>query len=344
MNGSDHADTAPPTVRRSPPHPGGRSRVLPGIRAPAGKGVQVSDSSAPSSDSRRPVPAADVACALLFPGQGSQSPGMRDRVAQRCPELLERCDELVGEDPFARVEESTRFQQPAIFCASIAGWRELAGDVTPGSAAGHSLGELAALAAAGVLSVERALELVVLRGRLMAEADDRGSMIALVGADAAEAAHVAEAAGLTVANDNAPGQLVLAGDRANFDRAEAVAGELGKRAIRLPVAGAFHSPSMAPAVAPFRAALDAVELGEPRFTVFSCASAQPFVDVREELAQALIRPVRWRETFTALHEAGATRFIEVGPGKVLARLAKRIVPGAKVETPADAPAASAVHA
>ena len=270
---------------------------------------------------------------LLFPGQGSQTDGMRDLVAQRCPALLERCVELVGEDPFARVEESTRFQQPAIFCASIAGWDAL--NLHPSAAAGHSLGELAALAAAGVLSVDDALELVVLRGRLMAEADDRGSMLALVGADDAEARRVAEAAGLTVANDNAPGQIVLAGDRASFDRAEEVAGELGKRTIRLPVAGAFHSPAMAPAVAPFRAALDEVELREPRFTVFSCASAAPFADVRDELARALIRPVRWRETFTALHEAGATRFIEVGPGKVLARLAKRIVSGTKVETPAE---------
>jgi [acyl-carrier-protein] S-malonyltransferase len=277
---------------------------------------------------------------VLFPGQGSQTPEMRDLVAQRTPELLERCVELVGEDPFARVEESTRFQQPAIFCASIAGWQGLSGDVQPGAAAGHSLGELAALAAAGVLSVDDALELVVLRGRLMAEADDRGSMIALVGADEAEAAKVAESAGLTVANDNAPGQIVLAGDRESFDRAEEVASELGKRTIRLPVAGAFHSPSMAPAVAPFRAALDEVELGEPHFTVFSCASAQPFSDVRDELARALIRPVRWRETFAALHDAGGERFIEVGPGKVLARLAKRIVPGTKVETPA----AEEVHA
>jgi [acyl-carrier-protein] S-malonyltransferase len=281
-----------------------------------------------------------VTAALLFPGQGSQTPDMRDLVARRCPDLLERCLELVGEDPFARVDESTRFQQPAIFCASIAGWRELPGDVQPGAAAGHSLGELAALAAAGVLSVDDALELVVLRGRLMADADDRGSMIALVGADEDEARQVAEAAGLTVANDNAPGQIVLAGERDSFERAEEVAGGLGKRTIRLPVAGAFHSPSMAPAVAPFRAALDEVELGEPRFTVFSCASARPFADVRDELARALIRPVRWRATFTALHEAGATRFVEVGPGKVLARLAKRIVPGTKVETPAE----GAVHA
>ena len=280
---------------------------------------------------------------LLFPGQGSQTDDMRDLVAERCPELLERVTELVGEDPFPRVDESTRFQQPAIFCASIAGWRALPDDIAPGAAAGHSLGELAALAAAGVLTVDDALELVVLRGRLMAEADDRGSMIALVGADAAEAARIAEAAQLTVANDNAPGQIVLAGDRARFDRAEEVAGELGKRAIRLPVAGAFHSPSMAPAVAPFRAALDEVELAEPRFTVFSCASAMPFEDVRDELARALIRPVRWRETFTALHNAGATRFIEVGPGKVLARLAKRIVPGTKVETPAENDSAPATE-
>jgi [acyl-carrier-protein] S-malonyltransferase len=286
-----------------------------------------------ASDTRKLASSDDVTTALLFPGQGSQTPDMRDHVAQRCPDLLDRCIELVGEDPFARVEESTRFQQPAIFCASIAGWRELPEDVKPGAAAGHSLGELAALAAAGVFGVDDALELVALRGRLMAEADDRGSMIALVGADEAEAAEVAEAAGLTVANDNAPGQIVLAGDRDSFDRAEEVAGELGKRAIRLPVAGAFHSPSMAPAVAPFRAALDDVELGEPRFTVFSCASAEPFADVRDELARALIRPVRWRETFTALHDAGAKRFVEVGPGQVLARLAKRIVPGTKVETP-----------
>ena len=295
----------------------------------------MSDFTASPSGPRNPGPAADVSCALLFPGQGSQTPEMRHFVARRCPELLTRCTELVGEDPFARVEESTRFQQPAIFCASIAGWRGLPDEVEPGAAAGHSLGELAALAAAGVLTVDDALELVVLRGRLMAEADDRGSMIALVGADEAEATTVAEAANLIVANDNAPGQVVLAGDRDNFDRAEEVAGELGKRAIRLPVAGAFHSPSMAPAVAPFRAALDDVELGEPRFKVFSCASAQPFTDVRDELAGALIRPVRWRETFSALHDAGATRFIEVGPGKVLARLAKRIVPGTKVETPPD---------
>ena len=103
--------------------------------------------------------------------------------------------------------------------------------------------------------------------------------------------------------------------------------------IRLDVAGAFHSPFMEPFVAPFRAALDEVEIGESSFTVYSCASAAPFTDVREELANALIRPVRWRETVIAMHEAGAPSFVEVGPGKVLARMGKRILKGVPFETP-----------
>jgi malonyl CoA-acyl carrier protein transacylase len=279
--------------------------------------------------------------AILFPGQGSLTPDAAEHARSSWPELVDHAAELVGEDPFDRASDSTRFAQPAIFVSSMAAWRERDDDLDDVCAmAGHSLGELSALAAAGALPVDDALELVVLRGRLMAEADDRGSMLALVGADDAEAREIAEAAGITVANDNAPGQIVLAGDRDRLDEAEKLAGERGKRAIRLPVAGAFHSPSMAPAVAPFREALEEVELGEPRFTVYSCASARPFADVRGELAQALIRPVRWRETFSALHAAGAERFVEVGPGKVLARLAKRIVAGTKVETPSE----EAIHA
>jgi [acyl-carrier-protein] S-malonyltransferase len=270
--------------------------------------------------------------AVLFPGQGSQAPGMRDLVARYTPELLDRCLELVGEDPFARVEESTRFAQPAIFCASWAGWTALGVDTPATASAGHSLGEVGALAAAGVFDGETALELVVLRGRLMAEADDSGSMLALLGGEPADAHAIADAAGVTVANDNAVGQVVLSADRDKLARAEEVALERGVRARPLDVAAAFHSPAMAPAVAPFRAALDAVELREPRFPVYSCASAQPFTDIREELAQALTRPVRWRETFTALHAAGNERFIEVGPGRVLAKLARRIVRGVTVES------------
>jgi len=275
-------------------------------------------------------PAAPVA---LFPGQGSQTPDMRDLVAERAPELLERCIALVGEDPFPRAGESTRFQQPAIFCASLAGWDALGLD--PAAAAGHSLGELAALAAAGVLERDDALRLVVLRGKLMAEADDSGSMLALVGASQEEGEAFAAQAGITVANDNAPGQVVLSGPREKLAVAEQAARERGRRSIALDVAGAFHSPSMEPAVEPFRAALDETELHDGAFTVFSCASTKPFEDVRAELAAALTKPVRWRETVLALHEAGGRRFVEVGPGKVLARLGKRILPDCPVETPAE---------
>jgi [acyl-carrier-protein] S-malonyltransferase len=272
--------------------------------------------------------------AILFPGQGSHTPGMRDLVADRAPELLDRCCELVGEDPFARVEESTRFAQPAIFCASLAGWDAL--DLQPGAAAGHSLGELAALTAAGVLNRDDALALVVTRGRLMGEAADGGSMLALIGGTIEDADAIAAEAGITVANDNAPGQVVLSGPRDGLERAEEAARARGRRVLPVAVAAAFHSPAMEPAVAPFRAALDAVEVREPAFPVFSCATAAPFVDVRAELASALTRPVRWRETMLALHAAGATRFVEPGPGKVLARMGKRILPDCPVETPAEA--------
>ena len=271
--------------------------------------------------------------ALLFPGQGSQTPDMRDDVARELPDLLDRCIELVGEDPFARVDESTRFAQPAIFCASMAGWHKSDGE--PSMAAGHSLGELGALTAAGVLGTDDALELVVLRGKLMAEADDSGSMLALLGGTIEDAEAIAGQAGVTVANDNAPGQVVLSGSVEDLDKTEAIANERQTRVIRLDVAGAFHSPAMAPAAEPFRAALDKVEIHDAAFPVYSCASAAPFTDVRAELAAALTSPVRWRETMLAMHADGAQRFVEVGPGKVLARLGKRILPDCKVETPAE---------
>ncbi|HEX6022082.1 MAG TPA: ACP S-malonyltransferase [Solirubrobacter sp.] len=257
---------------------------------------------------------------------------MRDLVAQRAPELLDKVTELVGEDPFARVEENTRFAQPAIFCASIVGWDALG--LHPSAAAGHSLGELAALTAAGVLKRDDALELVVLRGRLMGEARN-GSMLALVGATLEDAREIAAAGGVTVANDNAPGQVVLSGELDALDQTEQIAADRGTRVIRLDVAGAFHSPLMEPAVQPFRDALDGVEISDGDFPVYSCASAAPFKDVRDELANALTRPVRWRETVIAMHEAGAPSFVEVGPGKVLARMGKRILKGVPFETPAE---------
>ena len=270
--------------------------------------------------------------AALFPGQGSQTPDMRALVAQRAPELLDAVTELVGEDPFARVEEDTRFAQPAIFCASLVGWDALG--LTPRAAAGHSLGELAALVAAGALDRDDALRLVVLRGRLMGEARN-GSMLALVGADLDTAREIAQAGGVTVANDNAPGQVVLSGALDALDATEQEASDRKVRVIRLNVAGAFHSPLMEHAAAPFRAALDETAIHAPKFPVFSCAAAAPFTDIREELANAICRPVRWRETVIALHDAGAPSFVEIGPGKVLTKMGKRILKGVTFQSAED---------
>jgi [acyl-carrier-protein] S-malonyltransferase len=277
--------------------------------------------------------ARDGQLAVLFPGQGSQTDGMRELVERLRPDLLELAAQTVGEDPFERVDDGTRFAQPAIFCASLAGWDALDLDAVAG--AGHSLGELAALAAAGVIERDDALRLVVLRGELMADADKVGTMLALIGATEDETRAIAEAAEVTVANDNAPGQVILSGPRDKLAEAEEAAREYGRRVLPLDVAGAFHSPSMEPAVAPFRAALDETELHEGAFTVFSSATTEPFTDVRAELTGVLTRPVRWRETVLAMHAAGGRRFVEVGPGKVLARLGKRILPDCKVETPAE---------
>lgn len=264
--------------------------------------------------------------AILFPGQGSQTPEMRETVAELRPELLSLADEIVGEDPFVRADEGTRFAQPAIFCASLAGWEALGrpdGDMM----AGHSLGELAALVAAGCLDERDGLELVALRGKLMQESGEQagdGGMVAVLGNGAADhALELAEAHGLAVANDNSPQQVVLSGDRGAFAGVMAAAKELGLRPMELPVTGAFHSPMMAAAVPEFEAALERIEISSPRVTVLSAVTARPFDDVRNQLAQALTMPVRWRETLLAMRERGAERFVEVGPGRVLTGLVKR---------------------
>jgi [acyl-carrier-protein] S-malonyltransferase len=269
--------------------------------------------------------------AYLFPGQGSQTPHMRDTVAALRPDLLALVTEAVGEDPFPRVDDGTRFAQPAIFCASLAGWHQLRSAdpelERPAWTAGHSLGELGALVAAGVLDERDGVRLVALRGRLMQEAGETagdGGMIALLGAGAAERAHeVADPHGLAIANDNSPQQVVLSGLRSALPDAEATAKELGIRAMILPVTGAFHSPLMASAVEPFRAALAETEIHTTDTRVVSAVTAQPFDDVRARLVDALTGPVRWREVMLELQRSGINRFVEVGPGKVLTGLAKR---------------------
>src|SRR4051812_16917326 len=264
--------------------------------------------------------------ALLFPGQGSHSAGMRDDVERARPDLLELVLDVVGDDPFELAEESTRFAQPAIFCTSVAALPANLDSV--GWMAGHSLGEFAALVAAGSLAAEDGVRLVALRGLLMDEpAGGGGTMLAVIGADASEmAGEIAFESGSFVANRNAPDQVVLAGLRSATRTAARAAKSRGLRAIQLPVRGAFHSPLMASAKAPFAAALTEVEFMPPRIPVVSSITTEPFDDVRLRLAEALTQPVRWGETLEALAARGARRFVEVGPGNVLTGLVRRTLP------------------
>jgi [acyl-carrier-protein] S-malonyltransferase len=265
--------------------------------------------------------------AVLFPGQGSLTEAASDHARAAWPELVERACEQAGDDVFARAGESTRFAQPAIFVASMASWRERADEIgSVGAMAGHSLGELSALAAAGALRVGDALVLVVLRGRLMAEAADAnpgGGMVALLGATPERAAELARTHGVEVANDNAPGQVVLSGRREAREQVIAAARREGIKTMELDVTGAFHSADVRPAELPFLRALEDVATSEPRVPVISGYTARPFADIAVELSRALVSPVRWRETMRALVGLGATRFVDIGPGQVLTRLVKR---------------------
>jgi len=278
---------------------------------------------------------------LLFPGQGSQAPDMAETVGRLRPDLVDLAAEAVGEDPFPRVEESTRFAQPAIYCAALAGLERL-GRPQADLYAGHSLGEITALAAAGALSDEDGLRLVTERGRLMdaAAAETEGGMLAISsGRD--EVAPIAERHGLAVANDNAPAQVVLSGPLTGIEEAEAEAREQKLRTKRLPVAGAFHSPLMAEKVEPLLSFLRELDLREPSAPVFSCVTAAPFDDVPKRLSQALVEPVRWVEVLNALHDAGGRRFTETGPGKVLSGLVRRTLDDVEVATPKPSEAANA---
>jgi [acyl-carrier-protein] S-malonyltransferase len=290
-----------------------------------------------SRDHGRCMRIAANATVVMFPGQGVCLDGAREAVRDTCGELYERCCALLGDDPFERAGESTRFAQSAIFLASIAGWHALEGE-TPLALSGHSLGELSALAAAQALTLEDALALVLLRGSLMADAAERdgdGGMLALLKGTPAHARELAVAHGVVIANDNAPGQVVLSGSREALALAARDAREQGMRAMLLDVAGAFHSPAMAMACGPLLSALRAVTISEPRIPVFSSMTAAPFVDIPRELAEALVRPVSWRATMTALAELGAGRYVDVGPDRVLARLVARNLPGIEGEAVED---------
>ena len=310
--------------------------------------------------------------AFIFPGQGSQAVGMGKALAEAFPQaraVFDEVDDALGQKLSALMFEGpadeltlTANAQPALMAASLAGVRvleaerglDLARDVR--CVAGHSLGEYAALAAAGSLTVADAARLLRIRGDAMqrAVAPGAGAMAALIGTDLETAkAIAAEAAGeeaCDVANDNGGGQVVLSGHRAAVERAVAGAQARGiKRAVLLNVSAPFHCRLMAPAAEAMRAALAEVALRAPSVPLYANVTAAPESDpdaIRRNLVAQVTGTVRWRESVAAMAEAGVDRFYEVGSGKVLSGLVKRIADGATgtaIGTPDDVAAFKAAR-
>ncbi|MBI4494272.1 MAG: ACP S-malonyltransferase [Chloroflexi bacterium] len=303
--------------------------------------------------------------ALLFPGQASQQVGMGVELAALSPraEAVLRTAEQVTSLPLRQLcasgplEELTRttVAQPAVVATSVMAWLALeerlperALDRLVGCCAGHSVGEYAALVAAGALEAEHALDLVHHRARLMAEACAAvdGTMAAVLGLEASALVPLCTQASaetgqsVEVANLNAPDQVVLSGARPAVEAACRLARAAGaRRALALNVAGPFHSRSMRPAGEAFAALVAAADLRVPRFPIVLNQTARPTTDVaeiRRELVEQTWSPVRWADSLQAMAAQGSTRFVELGPGKALAGLARRTVAGAAVFNVQDA--------
>ena len=290
---------------------------------------------------------------LLFPGQGSQKPGMGKDLAEAFPEaraVFEQADQTLGA-PLSRLcfegpaDELTLTHnaQPALLAHGAAVWaiaREQIGQQVRASA-GHSLGEFTAYFAAGSLPLAGALRVVRRRGELMYESGVRqpGAMAAILGDLQAPIESVCEAAtreaGLVVpANYNAPGQIVISGEVAGVERAMALAKDAGaKRAMRLNVSGAFHSPLMQSAETGLTEALAATEMRDPRFPVYANVDGGPVTTAatgREKLVRQLTSPVRWIEEVQRLaRDFPDALFVEMGPGTVLVGLVRKIAPTVK---------------
>lgn len=291
---------------------------------------------------------------LLFPGQGSQAPGMARDLAEAYPaarEALAAADDALGR-PLSRLmfdgpdAELTRTDnaQPALLAHGAAAWAVLQ-DALGGrvrAAAGHSLGEFTAYHAAGALTLAAAVRLVRRRGELMYESGEQrpGAMAALLGDPSRPVEEICAEASLqggTVvpANYNSPGQVVISGEVAGVERAMALAKEAGvKRAVRLNVSGAFHSPLMEVALPGLERALDEAALSDPAFPVFANVTAgavSTAADARELLARQLTAPVRWSALVHALAaEYPDAVYLELGPGAVLAGLVKKTAPSLRV--------------
>ena len=298
--------------------------------------------------------------AVLFPGQGSQFVGMADPWLAHPAggAVLEEASAALGRDiaTGCRDEEAlrtTEFVQPALLACDLAAFRMLRAEGLREmvGVAGHSLGEFAALVAADAIALPDALELVATRGRAMQAAGEArpGAMSALLGQDAGAAeALCAEVRGddvLVIANENSPAQSVASGDVAAIERLETLAKDRKVRAVRLPVAGAFHSELMRPAAAPVLEILEQIDVRPPSVPVAENVTGELVTDadrLRELVAVQVVSPVRWETGVRNLVAAGATRFLEAGVGDVLTKLMKRIDPGPEaraVASPEDARAA-----
>lgn len=291
-----------------------------------------------------------VRYAVLFPGQGSQHVGMGAELFDARPDLLIGvADRVLGwslrevclSGP-PEVLTATDRAQPALYCLAYALWLELAERVghPPVAAAGHSLGEYTALAAAGAFSFESGLSLVAARAGAMAEAvrQPPSGMVAILGVGDAKAEEVAaerraEGGRLWVANLNAPGQVVLGGAVDDIDWLVGKGRSLGlRRVVKLDVAGAFHSPLMAPAVPRLSAALERIDMERPAFPVWANVTAAQFDtgDAHRLLGRQVVSPVLFGASLRAMREAGVEAFVHVGPGDVTAGLARRAVRGCRV--------------
>ncbi len=274
--------------------------------------------------------------AFIFPGQGSQFPGMAKDLYPAHKELFEKANEILGfhitdimfgED--ADALKATKVTQPAIFIHSTI----LAMDQAqkPDMVAGHSLGEFSALVAAGALDWEDGLKLVAIRAQAMQKCCEKvpGTMAAVIKLDDETIERIcAEIPGVVPANYNSPGQVVISGEEAAVDEACIKLKEAGaKRAIKLPVSGAFHSPLMEPAREELAKAIEATTFHAPECPVYQNVTALPTTDpaeIKENCLKQLTSPVRWTKSVQNMIADGAVKFVEIGPGSVLQGLVGRI--------------------